>query len=929
MTIILFLVDTSASMNQRTYLGTTLIDVAKAAVETFMKIRARDPNSRWDRYMLLTFEDPPANVKAGWKETAGTFTAELKNLKAGGLTNMGHSIKYAFDLLNVFRMQSGVDTYGQGRCPFYLESALIIVITDGGSLTSHTGVHQELNLPMNNAVPGTELTKEPFRWDQRLFSLVLRLPGSVPPDVTNFPYIPSAEGSPIDVMCEVTGGRSYAVYSQKMINGALESLVQKVHSGVVVNLEKFGPDPPPVAEENQDVNRPVLELNGLDDKKPIMPISQLQQQQPQNNTTSWQTCRRLIYVPRSAAKGQFNGHWPIPEGFWPDVQSPQLPARSAHPVVRFSCIPCDPMVIENIPFDKYELEPSPLTQFILERRQPNVCWQTFVASSARFSDQSHPFGYLKPSSTLTSVNLFVMPYNYPVLLPLLDELFKVHKLKPNQQWRERFDKYLKSMPGYYAGPLRRVLARVGVPTLVPENYDTCLSYSVITYLKKLKNQAKVEMDRMNASVGQKPPPHEGITVDSRTKTSVLQRRDFSQLLASIGGNMSILKQELTADYSKFHIAVPDPTVKPQHYRNAYDIPRKNLLDQVSRMRKNLLQTSHTAITLMEQEERHSVPVQQMGNYQEQLKKQPPPLRPIDNQPARLHMFGNPFKVNKQNMMIDEAEDAFLNGGNQSPKRRTEAPASPGPGRKRKPGPLPRDVPYRILASPRPSPPASPARSVSDEDLSYMSLSEDESRLAIVIDEDMDTDSTAANSSNSDAESPPSSPSSSPPNPPLYAPVISSKVPSPSNHVTNHKHNAVKANSSSNNSDKDVLDIYHNSVAVYEPKAVGQRPGSSSSSVYSNDVGNLRSVNNKDVWNFNHDLRVKVGKEVKKPGRDFGLLFKLLSAVQGSQETRHAFVQDITQEALRFKRHRLVALLKQFEESALRGENKNRGKSSVS
>lgn len=38
MTIILFLVDTSASMNQRTYLGTALIDVAKAAVESFMKV---------------------------------------------------------------------------------------------------------------------------------------------------------------------------------------------------------------------------------------------------------------------------------------------------------------------------------------------------------------------------------------------------------------------------------------------------------------------------------------------------------------------------------------------------------------------------------------------------------------------------------------------------------------------------------------------------------------------------------------------------------------------------------------------------------------------------------------------------------------------------------------------------------------------------
>ena len=40
MTIILFLVDTSSSMNQRTYLGTSLIDIAKASVETFMKVNS-------------------------------------------------------------------------------------------------------------------------------------------------------------------------------------------------------------------------------------------------------------------------------------------------------------------------------------------------------------------------------------------------------------------------------------------------------------------------------------------------------------------------------------------------------------------------------------------------------------------------------------------------------------------------------------------------------------------------------------------------------------------------------------------------------------------------------------------------------------------------------------------------------------------------
>lgn len=41
MTIIVFLVDTSASMNQRTYMGTTVMDVAKGAVETFMKVNLR------------------------------------------------------------------------------------------------------------------------------------------------------------------------------------------------------------------------------------------------------------------------------------------------------------------------------------------------------------------------------------------------------------------------------------------------------------------------------------------------------------------------------------------------------------------------------------------------------------------------------------------------------------------------------------------------------------------------------------------------------------------------------------------------------------------------------------------------------------------------------------------------------------------------
>ena len=76
--------------------------------------------------------------------------------------------------------------------------------------------------------------------------------------------------------------------------------------------------------------------------------------------------------------------------------------------------------------------------------------QVFVPNSYRSTESGHPFGYLKASTNLQSVNLFVMPYNYPALLPLLDELFRIHRLRPSAEWRGQFASYLRTMPPYYA-----------------------------------------------------------------------------------------------------------------------------------------------------------------------------------------------------------------------------------------------------------------------------------------------------------------------------------------------------------------------------------------------------------------------------------------------------------------------------------------------
>lgn len=63
----------------------------------------------------------------------------------------------------------------------------------------------QLHLPLNSPLPGSELTKEPFRWDQRLFALVLRLPGAPSVEPEQLGSVPTDE-SAITQMCEVTGG---------------------------------------------------------------------------------------------------------------------------------------------------------------------------------------------------------------------------------------------------------------------------------------------------------------------------------------------------------------------------------------------------------------------------------------------------------------------------------------------------------------------------------------------------------------------------------------------------------------------------------------------------------------------------------------------------------------------------------------------------
>lgn len=677
------------------------LDIAKGAVETFLKYRQRTQDCLGDRYMLLTFEEPPANVKAGWKENHATFMNELKNLQSTGLTSMGESLKNAFDLLNLNRMQSGIDTYGQGRCPFYLEPSVIIVITDGGRYSYRNGVHQEIILPLNTQIPGTKFTKEPFRWDQRLFSLVLRMSGNKIDERVEG-KVPH-DDSPIERMCEVTGGRSYRVRSHYILNQCIESLVQKVQPGVVLQFEPLIPKDP-----NNMPNEALQDL-------------------------IFQPLKKMIYVQKHISQKTFPiGYWPLPEPYWPDPKAVTLPPRDAHPKLKIVTPAVEePQTVHNFPVDKYEIEASPLTLQIFQKREMKKCWQVIISNGMHGFEL--PFGYLKPSSSTSQVHLYVLAYNYPALLPLLHDLIHKYNMSPPNDLMYKFNAYVRSIPPYYCPFLRKALLNISVPYpllqfLLPDNVDNYLSPNIANQLKHIKNTAKQDQENLCMKVykqlKQPKPPYRQVET-AKLNPGVPLRRDLVRH-PLLRDTFAKLHSEIEP-LENFTIVVPQLTRQnsAKSYRNPFDIPRRDIIEEIGRMREAFMRPQQTS--LVAKDSGHCLPISEMGNYQEYLKNKDNPLREIEPTNVRQHMFGNPYKKDKHMVMVDEAdlgEVAPMKSGNGSAGHSGVPGGSvvgglPGIGkkidtsrpRKRKAGPIRMDFVFRRTSTDsRPRTPSSSASS---------------------------------------------------------------------------------------------------------------------------------------------------------------------------------------------------------------------------
>eukprot|EP00036_Acanthoecidae_sp_10tr_P022994 CAMPEP_0206316692 /NCGR_PEP_ID=MMETSP0106_2-20121207/16230_1 /ASSEMBLY_ACC=CAM_ASM_000206 /TAXON_ID=81532 /ORGANISM="Acanthoeca-like sp., Strain 10tr" /LENGTH=190 /DNA_ID=CAMNT_0053748219 /DNA_START=62 /DNA_END=630 /DNA_ORIENTATION=+ len=181
MVLCAFVLDTSGSMNQRTTNGTTYLDRAKGAIEQFIKMRGRTVNHRApDRFLLFTYAPGLAAVKVDlWHpghSRLQPFYDELQQVTAVDVGRPGETLKTVFEIINMYRLQNKIDSFGQGRNPSYNEPTAVIVLTVGAGVVTADGLCKTLTLPLGNK-PGSELVREPFRWDQRVFAVSLRMSG--------------------------------------------------------------------------------------------------------------------------------------------------------------------------------------------------------------------------------------------------------------------------------------------------------------------------------------------------------------------------------------------------------------------------------------------------------------------------------------------------------------------------------------------------------------------------------------------------------------------------------------------------------------------------------------------------------------------------------------------------------------------------------
>ena len=525
--LIVFALDTSASTAARSAAGLSVLDCAKGAVEHFVKVcgcgagvgkslvlmfqlfsltldpplpqvRALDPASATDTYALTTCDaacalaafdrSPPATPGA----PPPAFAAALRAAHPARATAVGTALRAAFDTVALVRAAAGADTYGAGFTPAAAVPAVVALVTDGGApsdVPPSCDGGGPLALPPGAPVPGGDLTRQPYRWDTRLFTVSARLPGV------------SVAAGPPDAGVEDAGGGPDAVAALALATGGAASRVSSLR-GLLAwadGLAAAIAGTPPLM-----VGLEVVEGGGGGGGTLHVPAVGLR-------------FRGSTTPPRPST----DPLWPLPDAVAPGERG-ALPPRDAHPLLT--------VLVEGgavtvaappgFPVDVYEVArgvpPALATRLATAAAAatahdaPSTTitgWPVHVRSAdGGLGDACallHPAPPLPHTTTAPLLRLTVLPYNFGMVFRLLTALTGLPsgaRLAPPPAWRADLARCVAAAPPSYRAPLRAALARINLPAhLVPADpHDGGLPPSLATALRRAAAGARADVDAVAA-----------------------------------------------------------------------------------------------------------------------------------------------------------------------------------------------------------------------------------------------------------------------------------------------------------------------------------------------------------------------------------------------------------------------------------------------
>ena len=129
--------------------------------------------------------------------------------------------------------------------------------------------------------------------------------------------------------------------------------------------------------------------------------------------------------------------------------------RNAQPTLYIDCNQNDIQVLENFPYDKYELEYCNITNYMIKRKIQK-CLQVY--SKDESGNLGKPFGFLMLN--VDKVFLYLLPYNYPLLFKLISDKIIITNPVTLLNWNREFLKYIQQIPYYYVKPLKIPQCRI-------------------------------------------------------------------------------------------------------------------------------------------------------------------------------------------------------------------------------------------------------------------------------------------------------------------------------------------------------------------------------------------------------------------------------------------------------------------------------------